>query len=288
VVGVRKHRWLKGADHVSWADTRIEEATWVCVDVETTGLEVEDGHRVTEVATVRGGSTGPAEEFTTLVNPERPLDAKAAEVSGLTDEQLAQHEPFASVSRAALGHLSGAVIVAHNAPFDFGFLESEFLRTGVSLPPAPIVDTTIVAGEVLGLARRNLASVARALKLTDQPIHRALDDARATRGVLLRGLGKLIAEGAETVADVIDALTPPDPPNQPLIDNPFPPIREALRSGVDLKIQYAGARGSYERIIKPIRMEFKGPNLVLGSFCRSRKAPRSFRVDRIVSAEVVW
>ena len=266
---------------------KIEDVSWVCVDVETTGLEVEDGHRVCEVATVHGALSGDVREFSALVNPERALDAKAAEVNGLSDVQLAQEPPFASISRVALGHLSDAVIVAHNAQFDVGFLEAEFIREGLSLPIAPTIDTTIVAGEVLGLSRRNLASVAQALKLTDQPIHRALDDARATRGVLVEGLKRLVAKGAETVADVVDALTPPDPPDQPLIDNPFPAIREELRNGGDLRISYTGARGPYERLIRPIRLEFRGPNLVLGSFCRSRKAPRNFRVDRILAAQVV-
>jgi DNA polymerase-3 subunit epsilon len=270
-----------------WPDVRIADAVWVCADCETTGLEVGEGHRVCELATVKGTWAGPVQEFASLVNPERPLDPSAARVSGLSDAEVSAAPPFVQLAPEAHAFLSGAVIVAHNAPFDVGFLESEFARAGLRLPQAPIVDTTVIAQSVLGLPMRNLAGVSQALGLASQPSHRALDDARATREVLLHGLRRLAAEGAGSVGDVIEALIPPAPPVLPLLDDPLPAIREALVRGADLCIAYLGRSGPGERTIRPIRLEERNGALMLAAFCRERLAPRNFRVDRIASAQLI-
>ena len=271
---------------IDWPDLPIEEAVWVCADCETTGLEVGEGHRVCELAAVKGTVAGPVCEFSSLVNPERSLDPSAARVSGLSDAELARAPAFRDIAAEAHAFLHDAVIVAHNAPFDVGFLESEFARVGLRLPQAPIIDTTVIAQSVLGLPMRNLAGVSQALGLVFQPTHRALDDARATREVLLHGLRRLISEGARCVGDVVEALTPRMAPTLPLSDDPLPTVREALKRGADLRITYLGRSGQGDRTVRPIRLEEKG-GLLLAAFCRERLAPRVFRVDRIASAELL-
>ena len=269
-----------------WPDLPIAEATWVCVDVETTGLEVGEGHRVCEVAAVKGAMEGAADELSSLVNPERPLDPGAARVSGLSDVALAGAPPFSGIAADVHAFLSNAVIVAHNAPFDVGFLEAEFARCGLRLPQAPILDTTVVAQAVLGLPMRNLAGVSRALGLASQPTHRALDDARATREVLLHGLRRLAGRGVATVGDVIESLLPAIPPNLPLADDPLPAIRAALMAGRDLRLTYLGGTTPGERLIRPIRLEERAGAFMLSAWCRDRQAPRTFRLDRIASAQL--
>jgi DNA polymerase-3 subunit epsilon len=270
---------------IDWPNVRILGATWVCVDVETTGLEVGEGHRVCEIAAVKGAVEGPVEEFSSLVNPERPLDPAAARVSGLSDAELAGAPVFVDIAANAHDFLNGAVIVAHNAPFDVGFLEAEFGRCGLRLPAAPIIDTTVIAQAVLGLPIRNLAGVAQALGLASQPTHRALDDARATREVLLHGLRPFA--GLTTVGEVVEALLPFVPASLPLLDDPLPAIRAALRAGADLRLSYLGSRGPSERIIRPVRLEEKTGALLLSAWCHERQAPRVFRLDRIASAELI-
>jgi DNA polymerase-3 subunit epsilon len=270
---------------IDWPDVPIWDATWVCVDVETTGLEVGEGHRVCEIAAVKGTAAGPVQEFSSLVNPERPLDPTAARVSGLSDAQLAGAPVFADVAADAHSFLSGAVIVAHNAPFDVGFLEAEFGRCGLRLPAAPIVDTTVIAQSVLGLPIRNLAGVAQALGLVSQPTHRALDDARATREVLLHGLRRLA--GLTTVGEVVEALLPFIPAALPTLDDPVAAIRAALKAGADVRLSYLGSRGPSERTIRPVRLEEKTGALLLSAWCHGRQAPRVFRLDRIASAELM-
>lgn len=267
-----------------WPDLPIAEAMWVCVDVETTGLEVGEGHRICEVGVVKGRLEGAVDEYSSLVNPQRPLDPGAARVSGLSEAELAAAPPFGTIAAELHAFLQGAVLVAHNAPFDVGFLESEFGRAGLRLPQAPVVDTTVVAQRVLGLPVRNLAAVSQALGLASQPTHRALDDVRATREALRHGLRRLIDRGAVTVGDVTEALLPAIPPGLPLADDPLPALRAALKTGSDLRITYLGGTSPGERLIRPIRLEEKAGAFMLSAWCRERQAPRSFRLDRIASA----
>lgn len=276
-----------GGAVVGWAERGIAEVPWVCVDVETTGLKVEEGHRVCEIAAVKAEMGGDVTEFTSLVNPGMSIPAEAAAVSGISDEAVADAPAFADIAAAAHGILSEAVIVAHNAPFDAGFLQTEFEIAGLGLPAAPIIDTTTVAQAVLGLPVRNLPGVARALGLETQPTHRALDDARATREVLVHGLRRLMRSGARTVGDVVEALLPPAPADASLLDDPVATVREALKNGADIRITYAGSGGASDRVVRPIRLEAYRRRLLLAAYCRERRAPRTFRLDRISCAAPV-
>jgi DNA polymerase-3 subunit epsilon len=270
-----------------WAERDITDVFWVCVDVETTGLKVEEGHRVCEVAAVKGTMEGQVSESTSLVNPAMPIPPEAAAVSGISDEDLTDAPAFADIASTAHGFLSDAVIVAHNAPFDAGFLQTEFEIAGLGLPPAPIIDTTVVAQSVLRLPVRNLPGVARALGLEAQPTHRALDDARATREVLLHGLRRLMRGGARTVGDVVEALLPAAPPGPRRPDDPLPVLHEALKNGADMEMTYEGSGKPSDRVIRPIRLEAYRGRLLLAAYCRERRAPRTFRLDRISRATLL-
>lgn len=272
---------------MDWARLDTHEAVWVSVDVETTGLEVADGHRVCEVAAVRGAIGKAPAELDTLIHPRRTIPTDAVAVSGITDAHVAEAPPFAEVAPSILDILCGAVIVAHNAPFDVGFLEMEFGLVGLKLPAAPVIDTTVVAQVLFGLPVRNLAAVTRALRTPHRPKHRAIDDARATRDVLVAGIRKLEGQEVRTVGELVDALLPPGPFDIPLIGSPLPAVREALRNGVDVSLTYEGREGLSERIVRPIRLEARDRHLVLAAFCRTRQAPRTFRVERIVRASIV-
>ena len=98
----------------------------VILDTETTGLEVEKGHRIIEIGCVelvnrrRTGNT-----FHRYLNPERPIDEAATEVHGLTTEMLADKPLFADIAEELLEFIGGAELVIHNAEFDAGFLDQE-------------------------------------------------------------------------------------------------------------------------------------------------------------------
>ncbi len=101
----------------------------VVLDTETTGLEVERGHRILEIGAVEiidRKATG--NHFHEYINPQRAIDSGALEVHGLTEEFLADKPVFQEISEKFLDFVGGAEIVIHNAPFDMSFLNNEISR----------------------------------------------------------------------------------------------------------------------------------------------------------------
>jgi DNA polymerase-3 subunit epsilon len=101
----------------------------VVLDTETTGLEVERGHRILEIGAVEiidRKDTG--NHFHEYINPQRAIDSGALEVHGLTEEFLADKPVFHEISEKFLDFIGGAELVIHNAPFDISFLNKELSR----------------------------------------------------------------------------------------------------------------------------------------------------------------
>jgi DNA polymerase III subunit epsilon len=106
----------------------------IVLDTETTGLEVEQGHRIIEIGCLELINRRlTRHDFHLYCNPERPIDAGAVEVHGLTTEFLAGKPLFRDLADELWAYLEGAELIIHNAPFDLGFLNAEFARAGSSL-----------------------------------------------------------------------------------------------------------------------------------------------------------
>ena len=181
----------------------LEDATYVVVDLETTGLR-PGRSGICEIGAVRLHGFEVEAEFQTLVDPGMPLDAGASAVTGLRSEQLRGAPDPAKAVRSFLGFAGDAVLVAHNARFDLAFLDRETERLTGSRIGSPVVDTvrlarTLLAGRVAGFG---LAQLAWFLGTSEQPCHRALPDARATAELLLALIGLAQERGARTVADL--------------------------------------------------------------------------------------
>lgn len=191
------------------ADLRLEHATYVVVDLETTGLRPGTA-RICEIGAVRVRDLQLAETFETLVNPRVPLGAAVSALTGLRDAQL-RRAPSAEVAvRRFIAFAGDAVLVAHNARFDLAFLDRETERlTGARLA-APVVDTVALARRLLAgrTSRAGLASLSRFFGTDATPCHRALPDAQATAEILIMLLGLAQERGAETVADLAELSAP--------------------------------------------------------------------------------
>ncbi|MEO3471109.1 DNA polymerase III subunit epsilon [Roseomonas sp. CAU 1739] len=119
----------------------------IVLDTETTGLDPLQGDRVIEIAAVELVNLLPTgASFHRLVDPERDIPAEATRVHGFTNGDLAGKPKFAEVAADMLDFLGDAPIVAHNAPFDFGFLDAELLRCGRSkLDRSRMIDSLVLA-----------------------------------------------------------------------------------------------------------------------------------------------
>jgi DNA polymerase-3 subunit epsilon len=181
----------------------LEEATYVVVDLETTGLRPGQSG-ICEIGAVRLRGFEVDAEFQTLVDPGLPIAAGVSALTGLRSEQLRGAPRPAEAVRTFLDFAGDAVLVAHNARFDLAFLDRETERLTGSRIGSAVLDTvrlarTLLAGRVSSFG---LAQLAWFLDTAERPCHRALPDARATSELLLALIGLAQERGARTVADL--------------------------------------------------------------------------------------
>jgi DNA polymerase III subunit epsilon len=204
---------LSADGSVDPAALSLADTTFVVLDLETTG-GAADGAGITEIGAVkvRGGEEQGI--FATLVNPGERLPPFITVLTGITEAMLAPAPPIESVLPSLLEFLRGAVLVAHNAPYDVGFLKAACARHGYTWPNPRVLDTAAVARRALTrdeVPNRKLGTLAQFFHATVQPTHRALDDARATVDVLHGLIERLGSFRVHTVGDAIEfakAVTP--------------------------------------------------------------------------------
>ena len=186
----------------------------IVLDTETTGLEVDHGHRIIEIGCVElinRRLTG--QRFHQYINPEREIDAGAESVHGITAEKLADKPVFAQIAKELLEFLGDADLIIHNATFDVGFLNAELARMSEATPRLEdqrgIVDTLALARRLHPGQKNNLDALCRRYGVdnTHRELHGALLDAELLADVYLLmtgGQAALSFESAETVERVGD------------------------------------------------------------------------------------
>lgn len=185
----------------------LHDCTLVIVDLETTGFSPTSAS-ITEIGAVKVRRGQVLEEFQTFVNPGVSIPYKITQMTGITDKHVrdAPHPSSAMTDFLAFAGFAAeqidaqdvdslvfdsneppTILVAHNAPFDVGFLKANALAFGISWPFPPILDTLKFADKVLSKTEiRNLKldTLAEHFNVSVTPTHRALDDAKATVEVL--------------------------------------------------------------------------------------------------------
>jgi DNA polymerase III subunit epsilon len=182
--------------------------TFVIVDLETTGGSPGTSE-ITEVGAVKVCGGEVLGEFQTLVDPGREIPPYISVLTGITSMMVAAAPRIGTVLPAFLEFARGAVLVAHNAPFDLGFLKAACAETGTAWPPAASVDTAVLARRLLTrdeVPNCKLATLAPFFSATTSPTHRALDDARATVDVL-HGLFERLGPLGITTLEELTSLT---------------------------------------------------------------------------------
>jgi DNA polymerase-3 subunit epsilon len=178
-------RWRLAPISTAGAARSLREIPFVVVDVETTGGR-PPGDRVTEIGAVRVRAGRMETEWSSLVNPGRPIPSFVSRLTGIHDVTVAAAPPFAAVAESFLEFLGGAVFVAHNARFDWRFVNAELLRASGGLLTNARLCTVRLARRLLPhVRRRNLDALAWLFGVEIPGRHRALPDARATARILL-------------------------------------------------------------------------------------------------------
>ena len=172
----------------------LAHLSFVVVDVETTGWLHEQAE-ITEIGAVRVGGGHLTGEFAMLLRTAGAIPADITELTGITDAMVSRASLPEPALRAFLAFASDSVLVAHNAPFDLGFLTTACAAHGIAWPRFAVLDTAVLARLLLSpddVPDCKLGTLAEYFAAATAPCHRALADAKATADVLA-GLLKLAA-----------------------------------------------------------------------------------------------
>jgi DNA polymerase-3 subunit epsilon len=194
-------RWALAS--VAQGSPMLEECAFAVVDVETTGMRAAGEDRVTEVAVVLVHGGRREVLLDTLVNPERPIPPAISGITGITNDMVRNAPTFAQVADELLGVLAGRVFVAHNARFDWGFLDASLQRArGLGLG-GPNLCTVRLARRLLpGVGSCGLDNLMHVLALENAARHRAAGDADVTARLLERLILLARREGVRTLDDL--------------------------------------------------------------------------------------
>jgi DNA polymerase-3 subunit epsilon len=168
----------------------------IVLDTETTGLEVEQGHRIVEVGAVALADRKRTDlHFHSYLNPQRSIDEEAEKVHGLSMERLSSEPEFSEIAESFLEFVEGSILVIHNAAFDLGFLNAELKRASSQYPAleeiCEVEDTLLLARSKFPGQRNSLDALANRFEVTgyDRSFHGALLDANILADVYIHLTG---------------------------------------------------------------------------------------------------
>ncbi|WP_083979842.1 DEDD exonuclease domain-containing protein [Demequina salsinemoris] len=190
----------------------LSATTFVVVDLETTGGS-PDSSGITEIGAVKTRGGEVLGEFQTLVDPGAPIPPMIVALTGITDAMVYAAPRIEQVLPSFLEFLGDAVLVAHNARFDVGFLKAACRAHEYAWPGNEVVDTLVLARRATTkeeAPNKKLGTLARVFGTEVTPNHRALDDARATSEVL-HGMLERLARFGITHREDLDSLRNPMP-----------------------------------------------------------------------------
>ena len=172
-------------DMVIHSQAQSLDDTYVVFDLETTGFS-PNVNKIIEIGAVKVVNGSVTEKFSTFVNPDVPIPFRIEELTGINDDMVMEAPMIEEILPEFLKFCDGAVMVAHNAAFDMSFIEENCRRLGI-WREFTSVDTVALARVLLPqLGRFKLDTVAKALHVSLENHHRAVDDARCTAEIFVK------------------------------------------------------------------------------------------------------
>ncbi|WP_455148113.1 exonuclease domain-containing protein, partial [Stomatobaculum longum] len=185
---------------ISPGDKTLDDS-FVVFDIETTGFSPRK-NKIIEIGAVKLEGGKIVDRFSQFVNPELPIPYHIEQLTGINDAMVRTASPIGKVLPDFLAFCGDAAVVAHNASFDTSFIRENARTLGLSYAPT-ILDTVSLAHVLLPkLNRYKLDTVAKALGVSLENHHRAVDDAECTAGIFLKFMEMLEEQGAHTLAEV--------------------------------------------------------------------------------------
>jgi DNA polymerase-3 subunit epsilon len=171
------------------------------IDVETTGGNAHF-EKITEIAIVLHDGDRVMDTFSTLINPERSIPWSITQLTGITDEMVAQAPKFYEIAKKIVEMTENAIFVAHNVSFDYAFVKEEFNRLGYDFNRKKLCTVQMSRKTFPGLPSYSLSNLKKHFGIHANRSHRALDDTLATVEIFERILAG--QSGSKNIKQVID------------------------------------------------------------------------------------
>lgn len=268
-------------------NARLEDVDFVAFDLETTGLSPIGG-AIVEFGAVRFRLDGTRSAvFNQLVNPGMPIPHRATCIHGITDEMVRDQPAVEGVLLEFIAFLdeSNALLMAHNATFDLGFIHQAIARCDVAVPQSTVVDTLDLARRFLPRSGSyRLEDLAIRLGIAPCEEHRALADAE-----LAADLFRAIVRRTRSLKTLDDLLAQaqrfslrPDQESAVQIPKQYDGLVAAIHQQRHVLLMYdGGTRGVAERRVTPKRIVQSGGRVYLCAYCHRDEIEKSYRLDRI-------
>ena len=183
-------------------DKKIDEEEFVVFDIETTGLNSHT-NEIIEIGAVKIKAGRIVDRYSQLINPGRPIPYHITEITSITNEQVANEPKIDKVIGKFVDFIGDAVLVAHNAPFDMGFIKRDIKKyLNIDLQSS-VIDTLQMARDLFpDLKKYGLGDLNKTLGLALEKHHRAVDDSQATANMFIIFLDKYKEKGLEYMKDI--------------------------------------------------------------------------------------
>ena len=183
-------------------DKKIDDEEFVVFDIETTGLNSHT-NEIIEIGAVKIKSGRIVDRYSQLINPGRPIPYHITEITSITDEQVANEPKIDKVIGKFVDFVGDAVLVAHNAPFDMGFIKRDIKKYLSIDYQCSVIDTLQMARDLFpDLKKYGLGDLNKTLGLALEKHHRAVDDSQATANMFIIFLDKYKEKGLEYMKDI--------------------------------------------------------------------------------------
>ena len=174
---------------------------YAIVDLETTGGRAARD-RITEIAIILHDGEKELDRFESLINPERAIPRNITQITGIDDKMVADAPKFYEVAKRVVEITEGAIFVAHNVRFDYGFLKEEFSRLGYTFTRKNLCTVRLARKAFPGLRSYSLGNLIRHFGIKVKDRHRAMADTQATVELFERILHQ--DESEEQILDMVN------------------------------------------------------------------------------------
>lgn len=181
---------------------KIDDEEFVVFDIETTGLNSHT-NQIIEIGAVKIRSGRILDRYSQLINPEIPIPYHITQITGITNEEVENKPKISEVIENFVNFVGDAVLVAHNAPFDMGFIKRDIKKYLNIDYQCSVIDTLQMARDLFpNFKKYGLGDLNKTLGLALEKHHRAVDDSQATANMFIIFLDKYKEKGLEYVKDI--------------------------------------------------------------------------------------